>query len=285
MVTTAHDLQRERILAAVRLTAVADAAGVAPVAWASTTSPRVLVGDAAGYLAGLHRGRLPAVEVFQASDEWSHLSVGGGTIDTVWVLRAHAPDLTKAAAESRARGILLVALASLRADEYLREGGEEFGALVSGPLGHSLEVRITLVHSYCRSTYETDAVITPAPPPPAPAPPATDHEAMADETVSGGRVVYPGPGWRYASHDNPAHADVPLAVTTGAIMAGAVGAARLYGTMSDPAWNWPAPCVLWLGANGTLTPVLPVGGFLREVARAIDPNTIMIEPEHPVTLL
>jgi len=163
---TAHDVQREHLLDAIRDVTVAAAAGVAALDWASTTSPRVLSGDAAGYLGGLHRGRLPAVEVFQAEDAWARQAVNGGTLDTVWVLRAHAPDMSKTAAEARARRILLVALGVLRADAYLVEGEEGFGALVAGPLGHYVEVRITLAHTFCRTTYEVVAltVLTIAPP-------------------------------------------------------------------------------------------------------------------------
>jgi hypothetical protein len=160
MSTTAHDVQRVAILAAVRGASVAAAAGVDPAVWASAASPRVLSGDAAGYLAGLHRGRLPAVEVFQASDRWDRQATNGGTILTVWVLRAHAPELDKAAAESRCRLVLATALAALRAVEYLAEGSEEFDTMQHGPLGHSLAVRLNLAHTYCRATYEVVADVT-----------------------------------------------------------------------------------------------------------------------------
>lgn len=152
--TSPHDVQRNAILAAVRDPTVAAVAGVVPATWASATSPRVLSGDAAGYLAGLHRGRLPAVEVFQAADQWVRQAANGGTILTEWVLRAHAPDLTKHAAESRCRAILLASLAALRAVEYLAEGSEEFDTMQHGPLGHNLAVRIALAHTFCRATYE-----------------------------------------------------------------------------------------------------------------------------------
>jgi hypothetical protein len=287
-VTTVHDVQRERLLGALRVQAVADAAGVTLATWGSLTSPRVLPGDAAGYVAGLHRGRLPAVEVYQAGDRWDRQANNGGTINTTWALRVHVPELTKSAAESRARAVLLVALAMLRSDQYMFEGEEEFGAFAPGPLGHSLEVRITLAHTYDRATYETDAVIGPLPPVPGPDPAPTDLVYIAAETVSGGRVVWydpTAPGWRYADHTTPAHAGVSLAVTLGAIMSGASGPARVYGILEDPAWNWPAPCSLWLGAAGALTPTLPVGGFLREVCRAITPTKIMVEPESAVILL
>lgn len=165
--TTAHDVQRTHLLAAVRDATVAAAAGVDPAAWASTPSPRVLPGDAAGFVLGLHRGRLPAVEVFQAEDGWDWQANNGGTVNTAWVLRAHVPDLTKQAAESRARLILLVALGKLRADAYLAEGEESFGPFTAGPLGHYIEVRIVLAHTYCRTTYEVASIVILAVAPPA----------------------------------------------------------------------------------------------------------------------
>lgn len=166
ILSSAHDVQRTHLLAAIRGATVAAAAGVDPTAWASTASPRVLPGDAAGFVAGLHRGRLPAVELFQADDTWDRQTIRGGTINSTWVMRAHAPDITKAAAESRARKILLVSLAVLRADAYLDEGEEAFGSLVAGPFGHYLEVRITLAHVYARATYEvaTFSVLSVSPP-------------------------------------------------------------------------------------------------------------------------
>jgi len=287
-IVTAHRVQRERILAACRQTGVADAAGVDAGAWASTTSPRVLPGDRAGYVGGLHRGRLPALEIHQTADTWERQATSGGTITTEWIMRAHVPEPSLAEAEERARGMLLVALANLRADPYLTEGREQFDAVQAGPLGHSLAVRFTLFHTYDRATYETDGIIAPPPAPPASDPDPTDMAFVAAETVSGGRVVWydpAAPGWRYASHLNPAHMGVSLGVTLGAIMAGATGSARMYGIMTDPAWSFPAPVTLWLGDAGNLLMSPPSTGFLREVARAIEPNRIIVEPEAPVVIL
>ena len=149
-----HDVQRDQLLAAIRDANVANVAAVAPGDWASTSSPRVLVGNANGYIAGLHRGRLPAVEIFQESDEWARQTVGGGEILTTWVVRCHVPDLGKQSADSLARRILLKALTFIRADTYFYEGSESFTALTPGPLGSFVELRVSMAFSYCRTTYE-----------------------------------------------------------------------------------------------------------------------------------
>jgi hypothetical protein len=284
-VVTQHDVQLSRLLSACRLSAVAVAANVDPTAWASTTSPRVVLGDRGGYVQGLHRGRLPMVELVEAPQAWDRQTVNGGTIASAWDLRVHVNGPSWERAESLARGILQVCLASLRADPYLYEGEEAFEAVAASPLGFVLVCHMTMAHTYDRDTYETDAVITPAPPIPGVVPP-TDVEYPALVNISGGRVItYEGGGWVLADSTNPAHAGVALAVAVGAIIAGDDGAGRLYGVMDDPAWTWPAPCPLYLGAAGVLTPTPVLGGFLREVARALTPTRIMVEPEPAVVLL
>lgn len=104
--------------------------------------------------------------------------------------------------------------------------------------------------------------------------------------LSGQRVVLysPGAGWIYADRTVPAHASAPLAVTVGAINAGAPGAARLSGIMDEPSWAWPAPCKLFLDTAGYMTAAVPTAGFLREVARAVSATRIFIEPEPAVIL-
>lgn len=164
MIATQHDLQRERILLACRLGVVASAASVDPVAWASTASPRVIPTDGAGYVAGLHRGRLPAVEVFQREPEWLRQSAGGGTMRATWVLRVHVPGPRYDQAASLARAIGQLCLAAIRSDEYLMEGSDREVRFQADPLGYSLEYEVSLAHVFCRIDYETGAVITPGDP-------------------------------------------------------------------------------------------------------------------------
>lgn len=156
--TTIHTVQLAALLAACRVSAVAVVAGVGAAAWASSTSPRVMQGDKAGYVRGLHRGRLPALEVFSAVQDWEHQAANGGTVRATWTLRAHHNGPTWDLAEAGCRAILAAALASCRATtspvaDYLAEGSEAFRTLVASPLGFALECDILLYHTYDRATY------------------------------------------------------------------------------------------------------------------------------------
>lgn len=109
----------------------------------------------------------------------------------------------------------------------------------------------------------------------------------AASAISGHRVVRYDPtaaAWVYADAASAVDAAAELAVTLGAISAGASGAARLAGTLDEPSWAWPAPCVLFLGAAGALTPTPPTNGYLREIARAITPTRIQIDPQPAIAL-
>jgi len=106
--------------------------------------------------------------------------------------------------------------------------------------------------------------------------------------LSGHRVVFYDSGsgsWVYADKDTPSHSDVQLGVLIGAIGAGQYGAARLTGIIEEPTWNWPAPCVLYLGNNGYITDIPPSSGFSAEIGRAITSTKIMVEPEMAIHLL
>jgi hypothetical protein len=165
-VTSSHDLQRERLLGACRLTAVADAAGVLAAKWESTSSPRVACSNGQGYLGGLHRGRLPFIEVWQAPDQtWERQSASGcGTMTTEWMVRVHVNGPSWSQADSLARGIAQVALAAIRSDYYLSVGNESMSELIATPLGFALDVSLSMEHTFSRTAYETDAVITPGDP-------------------------------------------------------------------------------------------------------------------------
>jgi hypothetical protein len=110
----------------------------------------------------------------------------------------------------------------------------------------------------------------------------------AAQTVSGHRVVTYSPGaggWIYADRMTPAHASAPLGITDAAIMSGSAGSAVLAGIMDSDTWSWPAPCSLWLDVSGALVSTPPTSGFLREVARAVSPTRVMVEPEPAIVLL
>jgi hypothetical protein len=137
------------------------------------------------------------------------------------------------------------------------------------------------------TTAQVSLVVDQGPPGPAGTSGASDLTYLAVVSVSGHRVVLydpAAPGWIYADRTIPAHAGAQLAVTVGAIVAGASGDGRISGVMDEPSWSWPAPCPLYLDADGYLTATAPTAGFLREVARAITSTRIVIEPEPAIIL-
>ncbi len=140
------------LLTALRATAVANALGVNTTAWASTTSPRVMVGQKDGYVAGLHRGRLPAVEVWPIDEDWTRESANGGTVITQWGIRVHHNGPTPALAEEACRLGLYSCFAQVRGDASsngLSIGAKEHvPALVQTPLGFALESEIAFAHSF-----------------------------------------------------------------------------------------------------------------------------------------
>lgn len=140
------------------------------------------------------------------------------------------------------------------------------------------------------NTVEIDVTVGPEGPPGPPGPSgsaAVDLTYLAPSALSGQRAVIYSPavsGWVYADRTIPAHAGAQIAITVGAISAGDSGPARLLGVMDEPTWTWPAPCAIFLDTNGYLTATPPSVGFLREVARAITPTRIFIEPEPAINL-
>ena len=156
---SAHDVLRALILATLRGPSVAAIAGVAALSWASTTSPRVLAGTRDGYIAGLHRGRIPALEVWPESESWEHQAVEGGTQISAWAIRAHVPGPSLETADAAARRLIAASFAVLRAQDVLSEGGGEASDLLSSsPYGFSLTARLSFATSYGRDTYELTGV-------------------------------------------------------------------------------------------------------------------------------
>lgn len=152
--STAHDVIRDNLIAAFRSDAVADAAGVPRAVWESATVPRVMAGDRAGFIGMLHRGRLPAVEIFEEDSSYVRQSFPGGTLNSVWTVRVHVGDRA-VDAESLMRSIMLHGFVQVRANPLLPEGEESMGKATMEPLGHRLEASLTFFHAFGRDTYET----------------------------------------------------------------------------------------------------------------------------------
>lgn len=155
-VSTSHDLQRDTLLGACRLPAIANAAEVNATLWASTTSPRVACSNGQGFIGGLHRGRLPFIEVWQLPDQtWDRQSASGcGTMTTRWRARVHVNGPSWARADSMARAIMQTALVAIRSGDYLSVGDESISELLPSPLGFSLDADLSIEQTFDRQTYE-----------------------------------------------------------------------------------------------------------------------------------
>lgn len=150
----AHTAAKALLLAACRDSTVAAAAAIGSIEWVS----RVLTGDKDGFVSGLHRGRLPAVEVFQRSDKWTNLSQsdgGQGTMSAAWTLRVHSGQLDQSLAEEQCRAIVYAALIKIRENQYFWVGDEIVAGFDESPLGFSMTVDIDVVTVASRDSYES----------------------------------------------------------------------------------------------------------------------------------
>ena len=157
-----HTAAKTLLLAMCRDYTVAAAASVATLEWSS----RVLAGNKDGYIAGLHRGRLPAIEVFQVGDTWTQLSAengGQGLVQARWTLRVHSGLYDQDLAEDQCRQIVYAALAKIRATDHFRIGEDAVETFDETPLGYSLEVQLTVQMAADRGTFHYTPDTTPIP--------------------------------------------------------------------------------------------------------------------------
>ncbi len=151
--TNVHTAARSLLLAAWRDPAVASEAGIALVQWAT----RVLTGDRDGYVGGLHRGRLPAVELIQKNDKWDFPSYTQGTVTSNWIIRVHSGLPIQENAEDQCRAIIYAGLIKARAVDYFNIGEETVVTLQESPLGYSMEIEFSVECAASLETYETTA--------------------------------------------------------------------------------------------------------------------------------
>ncbi len=147
-----HSNAKSILVGAFQDATVAAAAGLSTPAWAS----RVLSGDRDGYIAELHRGRLPAVEIYQEPGErWTALGdVTKGIVAVTWRIRVHVGGVDQTVAEHQARMILYTALTALRAEDYFTIGDDVVQTFTATTLGHQLEATINTTLTMDRTTYE-----------------------------------------------------------------------------------------------------------------------------------
>jgi hypothetical protein len=148
-----HTVARDGLVSAWSDPSVAAVAGIDSVTWAT----RVLKGDRAGLLAELHRGRLPAVEIFQVDDHWKALGdIQLGVVTSRWGIRVHVATMTQTAGEELARNIVYAGLIIARNQNYFFIGDETITNFGDSPLGYTIEVQFNLQSAMDRKTYETD---------------------------------------------------------------------------------------------------------------------------------
>ncbi len=112
------------------------------------------------------------------------------------------------------------------------------------------------------------------------------HSANAYPLSGQRAVIYDSftDGWIYADRTNPAHMNAAIAITLGAIDLSYAGFGRYKGIIVEPSWNWPAPCSIWLDANGYLTSVAPTSGFLKLLGQAISSTKVDWDPQLVINL-
>ena len=158
-----HTAAKALLLAMCRDASVSLVAGVAGGEWAT----RVQAGNKDGYIAGLHRGRLPAIEVFQEGDTWTQQSAGSGGLGVVlarWTMRVHSGMYDQDSAEEQCRAIAYSALIKIRETEHFRIGEDVLETFQESPLGYWMEISISVQMSMSRSTYETTPSAAEPPP-------------------------------------------------------------------------------------------------------------------------
>jgi hypothetical protein len=106
-----------------------------------------------------------------------------------------------------------------------------------------------------------------------------DIAMTAAEDVGGHRAIA-ADAQGDAVHGDPASAAGGLPVIGMSLNAASIGdevIIRTAATVEEPAWNW-APGSIYLGAEGTLTQVVPVSGAIVVVGTAVGPHRIRVAP-------
>lgn len=145
-----------RIFAALRTSAVANAAGVAAGTWSDTTIPHVFKGSGP-YIGGRNRGRLPFIEFWIESQPFAAEHFQGGTVITTVRIVAHVGGRDLETANDLADAMLAFGIAAIRSeavDNYTAMGDDQIAALEAGPWGHMRQATMTFEHTFDRTIYE-----------------------------------------------------------------------------------------------------------------------------------
>ena len=109
-------------------------------------------------------------------------------------------------------------------------------------------------------------------------------QLVAPAAISGQRAVYrAADGLRVASFDQGSTLEV-IAITTGAVAAGAVATVQAADEMTEPTWAWQPGLPVWLGLNGVLTQTVPAAGAQVEVGIATAATKLIVRIQPPIYL-
>ncbi len=154
--STSGSVTIDEVVAALRTSGVASAAGVASGTWSSTSIPRVFIGDV-GFMGGRNRGRLPFIEVFIGSQRFQGEHESGGRIETSVICRVHCGGTNQRTAIDLLYAIATASLSALRnlTDyNYTDLGENSIGEAQPSPLGWTMDTTSRLENTYDRTTYE-----------------------------------------------------------------------------------------------------------------------------------
>lgn len=109
---------------------------------------------------------------------------------------------------------------------------------------------------------------------------------IASQNLGGQRVVFQDSSTSvdYVDILDISQSLLVLGITTGAASVGANVDVQISGEMTEPSWTWIAGELVYCGANGVLTQILPIGSFLQRVGVAISPTILKVEIEEPIIL-
>ncbi len=154
--STASKVLRDVIVDAFRNEEVALQAGVDYDTWASTTAPRVFIGQA-GYIGARNRGRLPFVEVVVESQSFVNQTGQGGTLRSRASIRVYDTGRDHEEVANRMEAIMASGIAEVRnnrLDNYTELGDSEIDSVKPGPMGWVLDASMTFEFSYDRESHE-----------------------------------------------------------------------------------------------------------------------------------
>lgn len=112
---------------------------------------------------------------------------------------------------------------------------------------------------------------------------------IAAQALSGHRAVYRRADGLidYADAATLSHGSVAIGVTSGAAASGSAVTVTMLGEMTEGSWTWTAPGLIFLGANGALTQVVPSAPgseFLAVLGYAGSPTRMYVNRQPSIYL-